>query len=63
MLGDTILVASVTEEGALSRDIYLPKGTRTEGGGNWTAYTGPTWLGDFPAPLEALPYVLKTDSG
>jgi len=62
MLGDNILVAPVTEEGAVSRDIYLPKGTWTQGGGNGTVYTGPIWLRDFPAPLEVLPYFLKTDS-
>jgi len=62
MLGDNILVAPVTEEEAISRDIYLPKGAWTQGGKNGTVYTGPTSLRDFPAPLEVLSYFLKTDS-
>ncbi|XP_024945123.1 myogenesis-regulating glycosidase isoform X2 [Cephus cinctus] len=57
MLGTTILVAPVIEEGAVTRNIYLPSGHwREEAYSNHTVYVGPTWIYDYPAPLDVLPY-------
>jgi hypothetical protein len=51
------------DEGAVTRDVYLPEGY-------WKDmnlglyYSGPTWLRDYPAPLDTLPYfTLVTVSG
>ncbi|XP_049764874.1 myogenesis-regulating glycosidase-like [Schistocerca cancellata] len=60
LLGEDILVAPVLEEGAVSRDIYLPSG-------NWTdevdpehpIIEGPIWLTNYPAPLNVLPYFTR----
>jgi len=57
MLGDDILVAPVVFEGAEERDVYLPAGTWEAPDG--TAYQGPTWLRNYPAPLNVLPYFFK----
>ena len=57
MLGNDILVAPVLEEGAVSRDIYLPSGTwRTEDG---RTFQGPGWIYNFQAPLDTLPYFFR----
>jgi len=59
MLGDEILVAPIVEEGSSRRDIYLPRG-------NWISgfdtilYTGPTWLRNYNAPIDVVPYFIKT---
>jgi len=57
MLGDDILVAPVLHEGAVVRDIYLPRGTWLSHEG--VTYTGPLSLTNFPAPLGTLPYFIK----
>ncbi len=54
MLGDNLLVASVLEEGALTRDVYLPKGT------DWCDFHTGTWYKGgqtitVNAPLERIP--------
>ncbi|CAG7835114.1 unnamed protein product [Allacma fusca] len=59
MIGDDILVAPVVQEGAVSRDIYLPKGRwsiRVREGS--VTYSGPITLKDFPAPLDFLPFFI-----
>ncbi|CAG7734444.1 unnamed protein product [Allacma fusca] len=58
MLGDDILAAPVTTEGALSRDIYLPKGTWLLPSNNLT-FTGPQWLRSWPAPVDYLPFFVR----
>lgn len=58
MLGDTILVAPVVEDGARSRDIYLPEGTWSSGVDS-NEYVGPRWVMDYPAPLDVVPFFVK----
>ncbi|XP_012528345.1 myogenesis-regulating glycosidase [Monomorium pharaonis] len=58
LLGESILVAPVIEEGAESRNIYLPKGTWQDMN-RQKAYKGPTWLLNYHAPIEILPYFKK----
>ncbi|XP_063627405.1 myogenesis-regulating glycosidase-like [Cydia splendana] len=53
LLGEKILVAPVLEQGAVSRTVYLPRGTWRDAEG--TEYEGPTTL-DYPAPIDVLPY-------
>jgi myogenesis-regulating glycosidase len=58
MLGDTILVAPVVEQGARHRTIYLPSG-------NWQdqitglLYTGPISLAKYPVPLDHIPHFIR----
>ncbi|XP_029674395.1 myogenesis-regulating glycosidase-like isoform X2 [Formica exsecta] len=58
LLGETILVAPVIEEGAISRDVYLPAGTWFDPN-RGTIINGPKWLINYPAPLDTLPYFKK----
>ncbi|XP_072745588.1 myogenesis-regulating glycosidase-like [Anoplolepis gracilipes] len=58
LLGETILVAPVIEEGAISRDIYFPAGRWHDLNRN-TIIDGPRWLRNYPAPLDTLPYFKK----
>nr|CAD7400045.1 unnamed protein product [Timema cristinae] len=60
LLGESILVAPVMEEGAISRDIYLPQGTwKDELHPDQDPIQGRIWLRDFPAALDELPYFTK----
>ncbi|CAH0390714.1 unnamed protein product [Bemisia tabaci] len=64
MLGEDILVAPIVEQGAVSRDIYLPKGQwRDEAKADRPVHTGPVWLRNYPAPLDTLPYFTRVSSG
>lgn len=62
LLGDSILSAPVLEEGAVKRDVYLPKGVWKDGN-NGKVYTGPTTIRDYPAPLDTLPYFIRQSTG
>ncbi|CAL8070655.1 unnamed protein product [Orchesella dallaii] len=57
-LGDDIIVAPVLEEGATSRNIYLPQGTWSSYPDN-ESYIGPIWIMDYPAPLNKVPIFAK----
>jgi alpha-glucosidase (family GH31 glycosyl hydrolase) len=57
MLGDTILVAPVVKEGALARDIYLPRGSWISPTGE--SFVGPQLLPNYPADLATLPYFFR----
>lgn len=54
LLGDDLLVAPVLQEGARSRDVYLPAG-RWRDWWSGVEYEGERWLRDFAAPLDVLP--------
>ena len=60
LLGDDILVAPILDEGAVSRDIYLPVGTwRDEADPAHPTYVGPTLISSYPADLWTLPYFTR----
>jgi alpha-glucosidase len=62
MLGDSILVTSVVEEGATERSVYLP-----ECDGGWYDYHTSIWYESgqtvtIPAPLTYAPFLVKAGS-
>jgi myogenesis-regulating glycosidase len=59
MLGDDILVAPVIQQGRTTRNIYLPKG-KWRDGNTGAIITGRIWLKNYRAPLDVLPYFIKT---
>lgn len=61
MLGEDILVAPILEEGAVTRDIYLPAGT-WEDGNTGEIYEGNQTLTNYDAPIEVLPYFIRYNS-
>jgi len=58
MNGESFLVAPVYKSEAKRDSIYLPKGTWYDYW-NGQAYTGNTWLNNYPAPLAKLPLFVK----
>ena len=62
LIGDQIMVAPVTIQSAVSRDIYIPKGS-------WInydtkkAYAGPTLLRNYPVPLNNIPFFVFNNNG
>lgn len=58
LLGPDLLVAPVLEAGALSRDVYLPAGTRWRDAWTDKAYEGGQTL-TSKAPLERIPLFLR----
>jgi alpha-glucosidase (family GH31 glycosyl hydrolase) len=58
LIGDTVLVAPILEEGASKRDIYLPKG-------NWKdpfkhmVIEGGIWLKHYTVPTNVVPYFVR----
>ena len=58
LLGNDILVAPVLDQGAVSRDIYLPVGEWKDGN-DGTIITGPKWINNYEAPLFVLPYFIR----
>lgn len=59
LLGDRLLVAPVIGRGAVTRDVYLPRGRWRD---FWTGTTyAAGWLRDFPAPLDTLPLFERID--
>ncbi|XP_049938829.1 myogenesis-regulating glycosidase-like [Schistocerca serialis cubense] len=60
LLGEELLVAPVLEEGAVSRDVYLPRGSwRDEADPQHPVVQGPVWIRDYAAPLSVLPYFTR----
>lgn len=58
LLGSRYLVAPVIVEGAISRDIYFPKG-RWIDANNGAFVEGPKWIRGYAAPLDMLPYFVR----
>ena len=54
LLGDMFLAAPIVTRGQRKRDIYLPVGHWVD---KWSGqvHDGPTWLRDYPTPLDVLP--------
>ncbi|XP_059062093.1 myogenesis-regulating glycosidase-like, partial [Achroia grisella] len=59
LLGETILVAPILEEGKTTRDIYLPQGIWLEGGDSSKVHAGPAWIHNYPAAIDVLPYFVR----
>ncbi|MBS7649567.1 glycoside hydrolase family 31 protein [Candidatus Bathyarchaeota archaeon] len=58
MFGSDILVAPVYEEGAKSRKVYLPKGTRWTDAWSNNIHEGGQWI-NYKTPLEIIPIFLR----
>ena len=61
LLGDSILVAPVLEEGAVSRDIYLPKEVWRDENNPENIHVGPKLLKDYPADIGTLPFFTRIE--
>lgn len=60
LLGDTLLVAPVLEEGATSRDVYLPGFDAVWSDGNsGETHVGGSWIRNYQADLFTLPYFVR----
>ncbi|XP_056630345.1 myogenesis-regulating glycosidase-like [Diorhabda sublineata] len=57
LLGEEILVAPILKMNTTLRDIYLPKGTWTDGQ-TGTVYEGPTTILNYVAGIDILPYFI-----
>uniref|UniRef100_A0A182VXM7 Uncharacterized protein n=1 Tax=Anopheles minimus TaxID=112268 RepID=A0A182VXM7_9DIPT len=58
LLGDDIIAAPVIVENARARDIYLPRGSWTDGN-TGEQHTGPKWLRNYSVPLSMVPYFTR----
>jgi alpha-glucosidase (family GH31 glycosyl hydrolase) len=58
LLGEDILVAPVLDEGAISRDIYLPTGQWDDKLRSRTII-GPKWLKNYTVALNELAYFTR----
>ena len=56
LLGNTLLVAPVLEQGAVARDIYLPRGIWKDENRPYHIHNGPTLIKDYSAGLDILPF-------
>nr|XP_022906258.1 uncharacterized family 31 glucosidase KIAA1161 [Onthophagus taurus] len=61
LLGEDILVAPVVVENAVTRDVYLPTGSWIDANTD-EIYEGGQTLIDYPAPIEVLPYFIRSGS-
>lgn len=60
LLGDDLLVAPVLEEGATSRDVYLPGfDALWRDGSTGQSYVGAQWIENYQADLYTLPYFIR----
>ena len=58
LVGNDLLVAPVLEEGDTSRSVYLPDG-RWQDYNRGLTIDGRTWVKDYPAALDILPYFTR----
>jgi alpha-D-xyloside xylohydrolase len=61
MFGPALLVAPVTEPGAKSRKLYLPKGASWTNFWSGQTFSGGQWI-TTPAPIETLPLFVRSGS-
>ena len=61
MFGPDYLVAPVLEDGARSREVYLPAGTTWRNAWSNAVHQGGQWL-DVAAPLAQIPLFLRGDA-
>jgi hypothetical protein len=61
MFGPGILVSPITEEGAISRHLYLPAGVQWRDFWTGAAQDGGRYI-DSPAPLDRIPLYVRTGS-
>ena len=61
MLGDSILVAPILEEGASSRDIYLPNEVWRDENNPENIHFGPKWIKDYSADIGTLPFFTRVE--
>ncbi len=61
MFGPDVLVAPVVEAGAVTKDVYLPKGVRWTDARNGQAYEGGQWI-CADAPLSEIPVLVREGS-
>ena len=61
MFGPDLLVAPVLNEGARSRDVYLPAGASWRDAWTHEIFTGGQWL-TTEAPLDRIPLYLRDES-
>lgn len=63
LIGDEVLVAPVTERGALQRDIYLPgDGLQWQDARDGRVFAGGTLLEDYPVGLDEVPVFARRES-
>lgn len=60
-MGEDVIVAPVLQKGKTSRNIYLPEGKWIDQNDGST-HQGPIWLTDYDAPLDVLPYFVRSGS-
>lgn len=58
LLGEKFLVAPIVQPGATKRQVYLPRGKWYDPNLDKT-YVGPTWLNDYPAAIDVLPFFIR----
>ena len=61
MLGEEVVIAPVTAQGAVRRDVYLPRG-RWRDDKNGKLIEGGRWVKNHPAPLDTLPLFIREGS-
>lgn len=61
-LGTDLVVAPVWQKGGVSRDVYLTRGVWRDNVQPGVTHTGPCWLRDYPAPLDALPIFHRVEA-
>ncbi|XP_047121975.1 myogenesis-regulating glycosidase-like [Schistocerca piceifrons] len=63
LLGKDLLAAPIVQHDTYERDVYLPKGSwLDEVDPEHPTIEGPTWLRDYPAPLNTLPHFTRVTS-
>jgi alpha-glucosidase (family GH31 glycosyl hydrolase) len=59
LLGDDVLVAPILNEGAVTRDIYLPRGKWQDELQSGIVHNGNSWLRNYTVQLDELAYFTR----